>query len=108
VGLALSAGTQVIVSGCIGGFIAQAIPNLGLLQRWSSADKRGLPDRFKSPAIYIVWVAGALLGGVATWTQGGDLLDRNRIAFQIGLVAPLLISVVWRYAPDGSVGSVPP
>lgn len=97
---------QVFVFGCLGGFCAFLVPNLGVLYRWMKAEKRGLPTRFRRLAFYVFWFFLTVLGGMAAWLQGDSLVGDNQLAVQIGLVGPLFISAVWRQAPDPDPGSV--
>lgn len=99
----VSGTAEVFLWGCVGGLAANLVPNLFLLARWVERGKKGLPKRFGRLAFYLMLAFGSALGGLVAWLQGSNLNDLHQLAVQIGLIAPLMISAVWRVQP-----TVPP
>jgi hypothetical protein len=80
--------------------IAGGIAN-EILHWWGLRENPNLPDYAKRPFYWLITVAMTVLGGSLTWLQLGSQAD-GLIAFQIGLVAPMMLQKLIKAAPDRS------
>jgi len=96
--MTVTGGSQVFLTGCVGGVITE------LLQWWNLRKSDKLPKYVRSAFYWSVTVGMVMLGGLLCWAQSGAQVD-VLTGIEIGLAAPLTLQkLVAGTGPRGAKG----